>query len=87
MYYVNTRKTDSKSITKRSLTFPERTTRNCQQSVNREVCFLVGGGGGSDPFISLEGMIRTTELPMAELGLEGFFWGGMEDRMKGKQRK
>lgn len=40
------------------------------------MCFLVGEGEGLDPFISLEGMIRTTELPMAELGLEGFFWGG-----------
>ena len=29
IYYVYSRKTDSKPITKRSLTFPERTTRNC----------------------------------------------------------
>lgn len=46
MYYVDTRKTDSKSIVKRALTFPDGTTRNCEQSVNKEVCFLVGGGGG-----------------------------------------
>lgn len=44
---------------------------------------------GFDPFISLEGMIGTTELPMAKLGLENFGRVGwrVEDRMKGKQRK
>ena len=51
--------------------------------------FLGWWGEELDPLINLEEMLRT-ELPMAELGLEGFGgWeqGGGGDRIKAKQRK
>ena len=53
------------------------------------MCFLGWWGEELDPLINLEEMLRT-ELPMAELGLEGFGgWeqGGGGDRIKAKQRK
>jgi hypothetical protein len=86
MYYVYIRKTNSKPITRRSLTFPERTTRNYQQSVNREVCFLVMGRRGTHPGTNQQRMLRTTKFQCLSLDWSGIFGGAGDDRMKGRQR-
>ena len=44
------------------------------------------GGEELDPLINLEEMLRT-ELPMAELGLEGRGWGGVGAGMGWRQDK